>query len=100
MGKKLPTTPKSRIVSTLRVLWLRSRERAAVIRRDGNTCQECGVKGSKRKGHEVKIEVHHLNGVSWPKMVEYIQRHLLVSPDDMQCLCKECHKKISEEQNK
>jgi 5-methylcytosine-specific restriction endonuclease McrA len=98
MGKKLPNTPKSQIVHALRLLWLRSRERAAVIKRDGNCCQECGKKGSTAKGREVYIEVHHLNGISWDKMVEYIYRHLLVNPKDAVALCKECHHKITEEQ--
>lgn len=96
--KKLSYTPRSRIRSALRQLFLRSRERAAVVKRDKNTCQECGAKGSTAKGHEVKIEVHHLNGVEWEKMIAYVQRHLLVSPDDMQCLCHDCHKRITDEQ--
>jgi len=48
-------TPASRVKAALRQLSLRSRERAAVIKRDSNTCQVCGKKGSRAKGREIKI---------------------------------------------
>lgn len=92
MGKRLPHTPRSRIKSALRQLSLRSRERAAVMKRDKNTCQICGVKGSVAKGREVKIEVHHKNGVEWEELIDFVYKKLLVNPKYMQCVCKECHK--------
>lgn len=91
MGKKLPTTPRSRVRAALRQLWLRSRERAAAIKREQNTCECCGKKGSVAKGREVKIEVHHLEGIQWDRIIEYIYRHILVNPDALEVLCKECH---------
>jgi len=91
MGKKLLTTPRSRVRSALRALWLRSRERAAALKREGNKCECCGVKQSVAKGREVKLEVHHLDGIEWEMILEYIFRHLLVDPAGLQVLCKECH---------
>lgn len=92
MGKRLPHTPNSSIKSALRRLFLRSRERAAVLRGSGYTCAACGLKQSKAKGREVYVEVHHLAGVcNWDKLYEAIRQHLLCSPDDMVCLCSSCH---------
>jgi hypothetical protein len=88
---KLPITPNSQIRSALRQLWLRSRERAAAIKRDKNTCTTCHAKGSVAKGREVKIEVHHLEAINWERIIEYVRRHLLVDPKLLECLCKECH---------
>jgi len=97
MGKKLPNTPRSQIKSALRLLWMKSRERAACVKRDNYTCQECGSKQSKAKGKEIKIEVHHLDGISWDKIIEYIYRHLLIDPKGLEVLCKECHSKETKE---
>jgi hypothetical protein len=94
-GRKVPYTPHSRVRASLRQLWLRSRERAAAVKRESNTCEICGKKGSVAKGRGVKIEVHHLEGIDWQKIEEYIYRHLLVNPDALQVLCKECHHKIT-----
>jgi len=90
MNRK-PTTPRSQVRSALRRLWLRSRERQAALKRDRYTCQECGVKQSKAKGREVAIEVDHLDGIEWETMLDYIYRHLLVSPDKLETLCKIDH---------
>lgn len=91
MGKKLPTTPKSRVRAALRTVWLRSRERAAALKRENNTCEICHRKGSNAKGKEVKIHVHHLNGIEWEKILEYVYRHILVDPKHLEVVCKECH---------
>jgi 5-methylcytosine-specific restriction endonuclease McrA len=94
MGAKLPYTPNSQIKSALRKLWLRSRERAAAIKRDGYTCQKCGAKQSRAKGEEVYVEVHHINGVTnWGALYKAVREHLLCNPDDLETLCKDCHKK-------
>ena len=90
---KSPRTPKSQVRSALRRLWLRSRERASCLKRDGYCCSECGVKQSRKKGAEVYIEVHHLDGIDWHLIEEYIYRHLLVDPKELTTLCKACHKK-------
>ena len=93
MGKRLPNTPRSQIRSALRRLFLRSRERAAALKRDGYTCQCCGVKQSKANGREVKVEVHHKDGVvNWTEIFDCVYEHLLCDPSKMETLCKECHK--------
>lgn len=58
-----------------------------------NTCQRCGRKGSVAKGREVKIEVHHKDGISWDGLIELIRERLLQTPDKYECLCDECHDK-------
>jgi predicted HNH restriction endonuclease len=94
VSRKLPHTPTSRIRSALRQLWMRSRERAACLKAHGNTCAECGVKASVAKGREVRLEVHHIEGVAnWDAIFEAIRLHLLVHPSRMVPLCKECHKR-------
>lgn len=98
MGRRLPHTPRSQIRSALRrQVWLRSRERTAAIKRAGNTCEMCGRKGSRAKGREVKIEVHHADGIEWEHILDYIYRHLLPHPDNLNVLCKECHAKLESE---
>lgn len=87
-------TPKSRIVAGLRKMWLWSRERNEAMRYYDRTCQKCGVRESKAKGREQKIQVHHKDGIlNWDEIVFEIRKNLLVSPDKLECLCPECHKK-------
>lgn len=96
--KKQPSTPRSRVRATLRQLWLRSRERAAAVKRESNCCESCGAKGSKAKGKEVAIEVHHLNGVpNWDHIIDTVYRHLLCNPKDLMVLCKTCHDQLHRE---
>lgn len=94
MKKDKTKTPTSRIRSNLRKLWLRSRERALALKIQSYTCQKCGVKQSKAKGKEQKVEVHHKEGVgNWNKLIELIKEELLCSPDKLEVLCPECHLK-------
>ena len=93
MGKRLPYTPTSQIKNCLRMLSLRSRERNAAIKREKGRCQKCGRKQSKRKGKEVKIEIHHIKGVKWAEIIAYIREHLLCDPVFLEVHCKECHNK-------
>ena len=94
MAKKLPYTPNNKIKSALRQLWLRSRERAAAIKRDEYRCQRCGGKQSKAKGKEFKVEVHHKSGIeNWQELYDSVRKNLLVDPENLETLCKECHKK-------
>lgn len=97
MSKRKPQTPRSQIKSALRQLFLRSRERAIAIKSESNTCEECNKKGSVAKGREIKIEVHHLDGVDWRYLIDEVYRVLLVNPDRLRVLCKSCHRKITEE---
>ena len=94
MGKRLPTTPRGRVRSALRRLYLASRERATALKRTGYTCEACGVKQSKAKGKEQKVEVHHKAGVgNWEKVIDQVYEELLCDPDELEVLCPECHKK-------
>ena len=92
--KKLPYTPNSQIRSSLRQLFLRSRERASALKRDQYMCQKCGGKQSKAKGKEFKVEVHHKENIcNWPALFEAVREYLLCDPELMETLCPSCHKK-------
>lgn len=91
MGRRLPHTPRSVIKSALHRLWMRSRERSAALRATGYHCAACRAKQSAAKGREVRLDVHHLDGVEWDQIVELIRRHLLVDPERLLPLCHECH---------
>lgn len=92
MSRRLPTTPRSRVRAALRQLWLRSRERAAALKAAGYRCG-CGAKQSRRKGAEVYVEVHHIDGVNWDGLIDLVFERLLHGPDRLRVLCKECHRK-------
>lgn len=98
MGKKKPNTPRSRVKAALRQVWLRSRERAAALKRENNTCQHCKRKASKAKGKEFSVEVHHIDGIlNWDKILTLIYEQLLCDPVNLEVLCKECHLKEHED---
>jgi predicted HNH restriction endonuclease len=97
MSKKQPNTTRSQIRSALRRLFLRSRERAAALKRDGYTCQCCGGKQSRAKGKEFYVECHHKKGVeNWDALFEAVYKYLLCDPEHLEVLCKECHEKETE----
>ena len=97
MGKKLLNTPRSKVRSAIRQLFLRSRERAAALKREKYTCQNCGVKQSKAKGKEQKVEVHHMNNIcNWEEVINYIYAEILCDPSGLEVLCPDCHKKETE----
>ena len=97
-GKKLPTTPRSKVRAAIRQLWLRSRERAAAIKRDKYTCQRCGAKQSKAKGKEQKVEVHHKAGhiPNWEVIIDQIFLTVLCDPEHLETMCPDCHDKETE----
>ena len=98
MGRRLPYTPRSKVRSALRQLWLRSRERGAAVKRDKYTCQCCGRKQSRAKGFEFDVQVHHKERIgNWEKVIDFVYEYILCDPSKMQTLCKECHKKQEEE---
>jgi len=97
MGKKSPYTTNTLIKAALRRLWLRSRERANALKRDKYTCQVCGGKQSKAKGREFSVEVHHKEGIlNWQELYAVIRKFLLCDPENLETLCKDCHKKKEE----
>jgi len=98
-SRKKPATPRSKVRAALTMLFLRSRERAAAIKRDKNTCRYCGKKGSKAKGCEVHTECHHINGAHKDRIIDMIYEHLLCHPDYLEVVCRECHQKITEEES-
>jgi 5-methylcytosine-specific restriction endonuclease McrA len=94
MGKRLPNTPRSKVRAAIRQLWLRSRERAAALKRDQYTCQRCGVKQSKAKGREQDMQVHHCASIgNWEAVIDFIFAEILCSPEHLETVCPECHKK-------
>ena len=97
MGRKKPNTPRSRITSAIRQLWLRSRERAKALKDADRKCAKCGIKESKAKGKEVSLQVHHDPpiGDKWKYIIDYIAEHILAAPQYP--LCKSCHKQKHEE---
>lgn len=91
MAKKQPNTPRSRVRAALRQLWLRSRERAAAIKREGGCCEVCKAKQSTAKGREVKLEIHHNNGIQWEQIIDRIFKEILCDPKYLTVYCKNCH---------
>jgi len=94
---KLPYTPNSRIRQALRILWMRSRERAQALKNSGYRCCLCGVKQSTAKGREVRLEVHHTSPVDWDGLFVDIRRRLLHSPDRLAPMCKACHEQAGKD---
>ena len=98
MGVKKPWTPRSRIKSAIRQLWLRSRERAKVLKDAKYCCSTCGIKqtrAGKDKTKWVYLEVHHLSGIEiWKEVIDLIAAKILESPQI--CLCRKCHKELHE----
>lgn len=96
MGKKLPSTPRSRVRSAIRQLWLRSRERQSALKRDRYTCCVCHAKQSRTKGKEVYVEVHHANGhiANWEHVIDVIFESILCDPRYLETLCHDCHKAV------
>ena len=91
--KRADYTPSSTIRAALRRLWLRSRERQSRLKQDGYTCQKCGAKQSRAAGREVYVEVHHKDGIdNWGELIEAVRQKLLCNVDDLETLCKNCHR--------
>lgn len=96
---KLPTTPRSRVKNTLRMLWLHSRERAEALKRDNHTCKDCGKKAYRKTKdrkviEEQKVQVHHKKGIgNWEKVIDLIFEEILCDPKHLETVCPECHDK-------
>lgn len=98
-SRKKPSTPRSRVKNAIRMVWLRSRERAAAIKLANNSCAICFRKGSKAQGREVLINVHHKDGIDWDGIVDIIFLRVLQKPENYTVVCKECHDKLHGEHN-
>lgn len=94
MGKRLPHTPSSFIVSALRRMWEFSRERRQALKDARYTCSDCRRKQSKAIGRVVKIQCHHKRQPDWKRIVSVIREELLQTAGDYKVVCKECHKTI------
>ena len=97
---KRPYTTNSRIRQCLRLLFLRSPERSEALKNTGYCCSVCGVKQSSAKGREVRLDVHHLDGCDWDGLFAEIRRRLLHKPERLAPLCKECHRKMHEKEER
>ena len=75
----------------LRRLWMWSKERKAGEDKTGKCCAYCGKKKSKAKGRECRIDVHHINGINWTKILTAVREELLCDPTKLTPLCVECH---------
>ena len=90
--RRKPVTPNSQIRSALRQLWLRSRERSQALKDAGYRCQMCGVKQSAAKGREVRLEVHHPEGIgNWQAVIEMVREQLLCEHGRLEVVCPTCH---------
>ena len=92
--KRLPTTPRSQVRRAVAMIFTRSRERSAAIKRTGNCCEDCGAKfrpKDTRNGPKLKCEVHHLDGGHLDEIVDEIFRWLLCPPERLRPLCGPCH---------
>lgn len=94
--KKPKRTTTSSVKSFIRRAWLRSPERSQALKSAGYSCEECGVKQSKAKGREVKVEVHHLDGINWQGIAEKLKNQVFCDPEKLEVRCVDCHKKIHE----
>ena len=85
---------KTRTVSALRMIWLRSSERTEAIRQTDRRCCCCGVKQSQAKGRECKLVVHHLKRPNWERILTVIKEELFSEPQYLWPLCLECHEDL------
>lgn len=78
------------IVSLLRQLFLKSRERSLVMKRAQHKCEICGVSDK-----DTKFQCHHKSKeINWEKIIGVIREELLCPSDELTYICNECHMKI------
>lgn len=92
---------KSRIISALRKIWLYSPLRAEALRRSKvgpklYKCEHCEQEFDSIQVNHIEPVIDEKEGfVSWDK---FINRLLECSPDNLECLCKNCHERITKQQ--
>lgn len=101
MAKKVSPRPKvprpvAQAKSAIRGAWMRSRERGEALKRDGYKCQVCGVKKSTAKGREIKVIVHHIDGVRWTGTFHEAAGDMFCDASRLITLCPSCHEKEHE----
>lgn len=100
-SRKAETTPRGKVNAALRQLFTRSRERAAAMKNAGYACECCGAKQCRKEGAEVSLEVHHIKGISgWQALIDMVYKELLCSPELLRVLCRGCHEKQHEKEQK
>ena len=83
-------TPKSKIKSLLQRLFLWSRERGYVVKTGTALCQNCGSDQGRKKD----MHVHHVKPTDWQRIYDIIYQELLVPPEEMVLICKNCHSEL------
>lgn len=85
-------TTRAAVKSALRRLWLRSPERAAVLKHSGYRCSHCGIKQTKAgpKENHVKVNVHHVNEIDWDSFIDKVIEEIFSA--EQKVLCVKCHK--------
>jgi hypothetical protein len=98
---KKPSTLRSRVRAALRMVWMRSPERAAALKRDGYTCTICGKKQSRASGRECKVQVHHLDGImDWNEVLDFVLASgLFCNREYLTTYCKTCHGGLKNKHN-
>jgi len=87
-------TPRARIKGILRQMFVSSNERSEALKKTSYCCNRCGIKQSQAKGREVKLNVHHKEGINcWQEIIDLITDKLLCDPDKLEVLCVDCHNK-------
>lgn len=82
---------RPKLISALRMIWLRSQERGDAIRSTDRRCVSCGVRESKAKGKEAKITVHHVKRPDWERIVRVIKEELFSDIQWLWPICPDCH---------
>lgn len=83
-------TPDRIIISLLRQLFLRSRERSIAVRNAHHRCEKCGVSDK-----DFRFQCHHkIKEINWDKIISVIREELLCSPEEMMYICTNCHNLI------
>jgi hypothetical protein len=49
------------------------------------------VKQTAAKGREVRLQVHHRDGINWDGVVDAVIRAMLPDPSRLEALCERCH---------
>ena len=85
-------TPRSRVKSSLRRLFLQSRERNYALKNAVDTCRMAGLKKDIKK---MKLEVHHKKPIDWERIFTAIYEELLCPPEELEVMTKEEHRKLT-----